>query len=172
MSLIPCHIPPSHPNNANVEKIVELYSATERLGASVTNPGTFEGVNGIVLKVKHAFDEKVVKIVRFNEESKRELEVSCKLESISHEAVIFTHVFGYLHGDYIPDKWGRYIVKRPPNFDLEDSALLFIFMDFVPNRIMSPSTLFSIDEFKELVYIILHGLYTAFNSIGFTHVVL
>lgn len=160
------------PKGASCEKYLEEnYVLVRRLGAVDETGKSFEGTYGVVLQLvslKHGGDTKAVKIINDTQEARKEINIMNTLRTLRSTTPIFIHTFGYVECSNIPKGWLDYIGELPDNFSLR-SDLLYIFMDYANFRLTDNTIRLTLMDFKQIFFILLHGLESAFNKLGFTH---
>lgn len=181
MGLVPCdRSPQTVPQQECAPFLAEHFVLIKRLGFKAalydTEEGTYEGVNGVVLQLADGDHMKAAKLVVETEDNLQELRVACLLKKLHDETPIFSYVYGYLRCsiESIPRSWGPYMKPLPREFEeaarsVEDNSLFMLFMDYAPANFMDINIDLTMEDFKSLVYLLVHGLETAYERIGFIH---
>ena len=159
--LHPCSIPPtlnSAVDDECLSYITDSYVFIERLGADA-------GQVGIVVKLSRKHEIIAAKLMGMTPDSILDVSISCEFEKLRIQTPIFLHTFGWLRCVDYPVEWRTLIGSEPGNLDKSDGVLIQV-MELASETFNVP---LSMNEFDDLLFILLHGLYTANNELGFKH---
>ena len=125
------------------------------------------GAQGAAIEVVHKQHKLVAKILPFDDNSIREVQVQCALNALHDQTGVFTHAFGYQVCSEIPEDWANYIDQE--NLELLNRYIVIIMerglydlKDWKKLRVKP-------DEFKAIAFLVLHGIYEARKALQFAH---
>jgi hypothetical protein len=107
------------------------------------------------------------KIMALSEDSLRDLVIACQLNALRNYTPLFIHTFGWFLLNGIPSDWRDKIEDYPDSF--EKDTLLCQVMDKEGKSFASSNAVFSELEFKSILFVLLHGIQMARQTLAFVH---
>jgi hypothetical protein len=148
-----------------LDRIVSIFSGVNWRG---------NGQSGFVIETGAAFgnpprNESL--IVKIGPVVVTEIEIACELNGLIGETPVFTHTFGWLICQTIPDPWHRILqLKARDHKLLKTPPLNFMFTFGQPVQYdFDDFSLLDNHGYRVALFFLLHGLYCAAAKIGFRH---
>ena len=155
--LNPCSEVPTFDTPSGEGCVNEL--ANEYKFSRILGKGEEGGIVFEVIKDQHVM---AVKVRDFDEASIKEVETQCMLNSMRNKTGVFAKAYGWQVCDELPSQWSRYL---PNTIDIDDP--LFIFMEKTIKEWKDVNL--EPEEYKAILFLLIHGLYVARKAFGFSH---
>lgn len=148
-------------------QVPDKRAASECMNDFVPQMFLGQGEQGTVIEASVDQRIVVVKIMPFGTESVAEVKAQCLLDGLRQETSVFAHAYGWQVCKTIPESWIFYIGnKRFP----KASYYLFLVMEEAPKKWTDWENLnIQEEEFKALLFLLLHGIYVGRKRFQFLH---
>ena len=162
-----CSVVPSEnepPSPACVQFLLDNYVFIKRIGkGEMSVIARLDSTTPLVQQI-------VVKIMPLDVNARQDLSIACQLNSLAKETPVFVHTWGWIACGEIPADWKRFMFALPMGVDWSLPTFIYQVMDYAPESWADKGTSFLAEEYESMLFLLLHGLYTARKELGsFSH---
>lgn len=107
----------------------------------------------------------------YAESANHELRIACMVNELAKVTPVFVHTVGWLVSRRIPSSW-----RNVPDFKIDGeqfdcavSSYMFIFMEKVAYKFDDLAIIMTVDNVKQCLFVLLHGLLMARHALDFNH---
>jgi len=147
-----------------LDQLVQNYSFLYRVGDKETVSAS------LVFKLSQGPQDVAVKVMPLVRDAIQDVKIACMLNNIQ-ETPVFVKTFGWIKCGTIPLEWlkGMDIKKDAPKSLSRAKMFLFQVMAFSSHAWSDRRIKLDVEEYRVMLFLLLHGLYIAQDKIGFRH---
>lgn len=152
-----------------LETLTSTFSFIYRIGDKETASAS------LVFKLSQKSEHIAIKVIPLREESDlKDIKIACLLNGLLDENPIFVRTFGWIKCKQIPRLWLEGLNMKedvPEGFTFKKGKENYIFqiMDFTSYAWTDKKIRIGLEEYRVMLFLLLHGLWLANTRFGFKH---